>query len=181
MCQPQSGENRHCIQLHDSLTVSRPKHTNKCAITRRPDSFHFNPTASMMSVLPTISSCNNILCVVMKNSHCLGSVIQNMTKCAKKSQASMACQDPLQEIGAPNVMVTDNARELHGDSQTDVSQTHCIKDQNSETHHQNQNLAKHRGGVPQSAMTRCLSKLVAPLSHWCHCSKFTSHVWTHLA
>lgn len=93
----------------------------------------------------------------------------------RKSQAYKKFQDLVREVGAPNVMVTDNARELTGDKWLQVCREFCIGDHTTEAYHPQQNLAEQRGGDIKTAILILYHHTPhAPVAFWCYALEYLS-------
>ena len=92
----------------------------------------------------------------------------------KESQASNCFRDFVCQIGAPRVIVNDNAKAMTGNNWLSVCRDFCIKDHNSEAYHQNQNLAERRGGIYKLAIIKLFhnTPTSVPISFWCYALEF---------
>ncbi len=100
----------------------------------------------------------------------------------RKSQAPSKFQDLVREVGAPNAMITDNARELTGDKWLEVCHTYCIEDHTTEAYHPNQNLAERRGGDIKTAVLILFHHTPhAPIEFWCYALEYLGLIRNSLA
>ena len=96
----------------------------------------------------------------------------------KESQASNCFRDFVRQIGAPRVIVNDNAKTMTGNNWLSVCRDFCIEDHNSEAYHQNQNLAERRGGIYKLAIIKLFhnTPTSVPISFWCYALEFIALV-----
>ena len=95
----------------------------------------------------------------------------------RESEAPAAYEDVIRSIGAPNKMVTDNAKVCTGIKWTTISRRFCIESGLSVPHHQHQNYAENCGGNFKLAVLRLLHHTPhAPLCYWCFAAEFLDKV-----
>ena len=100
----------------------------------------------------------------------------------RKSQCTSRFLDLIREVGAPNAMVTDNAREMTGEDWINICRQFCIESHSTEAYHPNQNLAERRGGDLKTAVIKLFHHTPhAPLSYWCYALEYLSLVRSCLA
>ena len=87
----------------------------------------------------------------------------------KKAQANARFRDLVREVGAPNIMVTDGAKEMTGEDWLNTCRQFCISSHMSEAYHQNSSLAERRGGDLKTALIKMFHLTPqAPLAFWCY-------------
>ena len=85
----------------------------------------------------------------------------------QKSQAHIAFEDFVREVGAPNYMINDHAEELTGENWLKVARRSIIDTHVTEPYHQNENLAERRGGGLKDALQLLFFNTPsAPLMYW---------------
>ena len=101
----------------------------------------------------------------------------------KESQANEKLRDLFRSVGAPRVMVNDNAKTMTGKAWLDTLRQFCVDGHCSEAYHQNQNLAERRGGDYKTAILKLYhyACIRAPLSFWCFAFDFLKLVRACLA
>lgn len=101
----------------------------------------------------------------------------------KESQASDVYEDVIRHIGAPNRLVSDNARTLNVSSKfTAINRRYCIETGFTVPHHQSSNFAEGSGGNLKVAVRKLfLNTPHAPLEYWCFAVEFLNQVRRYLA
>ena len=107
----------------------------------------------------------------------------NVVKLMKReSQVPTAYEDCVIEHGAPNRVVTDNAKALTSNRFRNISRKYCISVGNTVPYAQHQNYAEGEGGNFKFAVRKCMHYTPhAPIEYWCYCATFLDKVRRHLA
>ena len=91
----------------------------------------------------------------------------------RESEAPNTYEDLIRNVGAPNKMVTDNAKVLTGTKWTSISRKYCVATGLTVPDHQHQNFAENCGGNFKLALLRLFHYTPhAPLSYWCYAATF---------
>jgi hypothetical protein len=90
----------------------------------------------------------------------------------KESESHGAYQDFIREVGAPNVLLTDNAQTEVGKLWTKTSRDNATKRIYSVPHNQNQNQAERKIHDVKKRTIKTLRLARAPLEFWCYCMKY---------
>jgi hypothetical protein len=99
----------------------------------------------------------------------------------KESQSHGAYQDFIQNVGAPNVLLTDNARTQIGKKWTKTSRENVTRQIKSIPNYQNQNQAKRKIQDVQKQTILTLQYGKTPLTFWCFCQQFIVDCLNHSA
>jgi hypothetical protein len=95
----------------------------------------------------------------------------------RESQAVGELQDIIREIGAPNYIVSDNAKVYRSSAWIKVLRDNVIESRFSEAYHQNQNYAELRGGLLKTAVLKLFHMTPwAPLEYWCYAVEYLNYV-----
>ena len=107
----------------------------------------------------------------------------NVMKLLKReSNVSVVYEDTIIEHGAPNKIVTDNAKSLTSKKFKDVSRKYVIQTGNSAPHSQHQNYSEGEGGNFKFQVCKLLHMTPhAPDVYWCYAASFTDKVRRHLS
>ena len=85
----------------------------------------------------------------------------------QKSQAPDKFADYVRQVGAPNYMINDHAKELTGSEWLKVARRSIIDTSVTEPYHQNSNLAERRGGsLKENLQLLFLNTPWAPFRYW---------------
>ena len=101
----------------------------------------------------------------------------------RESEAANMYEDVIRHIGAPNRMVSDNARTLNKSAKfTSINRRFCIETGFTVPHHQSSNLAENSGGNLKVAVRKLfLHTPHAPLEYWCYAVEFLNQVRRYLS
>ena len=100
----------------------------------------------------------------------------------KESQNHEKYLDVIRHIGAPDFVVTDNAKSMTGSKWSNTNRYYCIGQGTSEPHHQNQNYSEGRGGNAKTKLIKLFHETPhAPLSYWCYGLEHLDHISGYLA
>ena len=83
-----------------------------------------------------------------------------------KSQVPTQLEDYAREVGVPNIMIHDGAKEVSSKKWLDLIRRYIIAERVSEPHHQNQNLAERRGGDIKRAFEKLFHETGADIRYW---------------
>ena len=83
-----------------------------------------------------------------------------------KHQVPERTEDFVREIGAPDIIYHDNAKETMSDKWLALLRKYIIDDEMCEPHHQNSNLAERRGGMMKSAFDKLFLETSADIKYW---------------
>ena len=97
----------------------------------------------------------------------------------KEKHNSGAYQDYIREIGAPNVLGSDNAQSETGNKWKAISRTHCVDQITTTPHGQHQNGAELKVRGVKHRTIRTLFCSGAPQVFWCYCLAFIINCWNH--
>ena len=127
----------------------------------------------------TVKSIRNYKCVqlfVHVNSDYL------FVRCMQREAHSHgAYQDFIREIGAPEMIVTDNSQTQTGQKWEQTSRSVMTKQRTFAPHNQNQNKAERRIGDVKHKTVHVLFRSGAPLLFWCYALIFVVDCLNHLA
>jgi hypothetical protein len=84
-------------------------------------------------------------------------------------------------VGAPNILLTDNAQTQIGKKWTGTSQNNATKQINSAPHNQNQNQAERKIRNVKRRVMLTLRYSCAPIAFWCFCLHFIVDCLNHTA
>ena len=100
----------------------------------------------------------------------------------KESQNHEKYLDVIRHIGAPDFVVTDNAKSMTGSKWSNTNRYYCIGQGTSEPHHQNQNYSEGRGGNAKTKLIKLFHETPhAPISYWCYGLEHLDHISGYLA
>jgi hypothetical protein len=100
----------------------------------------------------------------------------------RESQAVGELQDIIHKIGAPNFIVSDNAKVYQGSAWVKVLRDNVIESRFAEAYHQNQNYAELRGGLLKTSILKLFHMTPwAPLEYWCYALEYLNYVHPLLA
>jgi hypothetical protein len=103
-------------------------------------------------------------------------------RCMKREAHSHgAYQDFVREVGAPNLLLTDNARTEIGKKWTKTSRDNITKQVATAPHNQQQNQAERKIRDLKSRVLVTLRKSNAPIQFWCYCLVWISDCLNHTA
>jgi len=95
----------------------------------------------------------------------------------RESQAVGELQDIIREVGAPNYIVSDNAKIYSSSDWVKVLRDNVIESRFAEAYHQNQNYAELRGGLMKTAILKLFHLTPwAPLEYWCYALEYLNYV-----
>ena len=95
----------------------------------------------------------------------------------RESQVPVEYKNCVLEHGAPNKIVTDNAKALTSNKFKAVSRKYMITTGNTVPHEQHQNYSEGEGGNFKFAVSKCLHLTPhAPKVYWCFCAGFLDKV-----
>ena len=100
---------------------------------------------------------------------------------SSESQFSETLQDFIRKWGAPDVLMSDNAKSETGKKVKKILREYCIKDQQSEAHQQNQNLAESRIGEIKRSTNIMMDRTGTPDDLWYLCMTYVVYLLNHLA
>jgi hypothetical protein len=164
---PVEMDNREAPQQHRKQRV-RPLHPKR--VTGRTDSDTF---------FSTIKSVMGFSCVQLFFCH-ISQLLY--VKCMRReSHSHGAYQDFVRNVGAPNVLLTDNAKTQIGKKWTGTSRVNVTKQINSAPHNQNQNQAERKIRDVKRRVMLTLRRSCAPLIFWCFCLYFIVDCLNHTA
>ena len=84
-------------------------------------------------------------------------------------------------VGAPNTLLTDNAKTEIGKKWTKTSRQHAVAQKNLVPHNQHQNRAEPKVGLVKNRTILTLRKSRAPVDFWCYCLMFIIVCLNHTA
>ena len=90
----------------------------------------------------------------------------------RESHSHGAYQDFIREVGAPQMIVSDNAKTQTGKKWEATSQSYLIKQRRFAPYNQNQNKAERRIQDVKHKVMMVLDRGRAPLKFWCYCLIF---------
>ena len=100
----------------------------------------------------------------------------------KESQNHEKYLDVIRDIGAPDFVVTDNAKSMTGSKWSNTNRYYCIGQGTSEPHHQNQNYSEGRGGNAKNKLIKLFHETPhAPIHYWCYGLEHIDHLSGYLA
>ena len=99
----------------------------------------------------------------------------------RESHSHGAYQDFIREIGAPNMLITDNSQTQTGEKWESTSRSIMTKQRTFAPHNQNQSMAERRIGVVKHKTVHVLSRSGAPLLFWCYALIFVVDCLNHIA
>ena len=103
-------------------------------------------------------------------------------RCIKREAHSHgAYQDFVREVGAPNLLLTDNARTETGKRWTKTSRNNITKQIATAPYNQQQNQAERKIGNLKSRVLVTLRKANAPIEFWCYCLVWIADCLNHTA
>ena len=91
---------------------------------------------------------------------------------AKKSHSHGAYQDFVRDVGAPNILLTDNSKTQSGVKWQRTSRDNVTKQIHSVPHNQNQNQAERKVRDVKKRTILTLRYAQAPIVFWCYCMVF---------
>ena len=95
----------------------------------------------------------------------------------RESQAPDMYEDIIREYGAPNKMVTDNAKVCTGKRWTEINRKYCIATGLSVPHHQHQNYCEGEGGNLKFKLLKLFHNTThTPIHYWCYALEFVDQV-----
>jgi hypothetical protein len=92
----------------------------------------------------------------------------------KRSQSPGTLSSLLTDFGAPTTMKSDNAPEFKSKRWTSSLNTYVIKQEYTEAHHPNENLAERRGGAIKAATVHLMTLTSTPAEFWCFALEYVS-------
>ena len=92
----------------------------------------------------------------------------------REAHSHGAYQDFVREVGAPNLLLTDNAQTQIGKKWTKTSRDNITKQVATAPHNQQQNQAERKIGNMKTRVLLTLRKSKAPLSFWCYCLQWVA-------
>jgi len=98
-----------------------------------------------------------------------------------ENQMPETLQDFIRQWGAPSGLLSDNAKAETSKVVKDILRLYCIKDMQSEAHHQHQNYAERRIQEVKSTANIIMDRVNAPMCLWYLCLKYVVQVLNHLA
>jgi hypothetical protein len=99
----------------------------------------------------------------------------------RKSHSYGAYQDFVQDVGAPNMLLTDNSQTQTGKKWTKTSQENITKQVQSAPHDQNQNQAERKIRDVKNRTILTFRYSSAPLLFWCYCMTLVVDCLNHTA
>ena len=99
----------------------------------------------------------------------------------REAHSHGAYQDFIREVGAPQVIVTDNSQTQTGQKWEATSRGIMTKQRTFAPHNQNQNKAERRIGDVKHKVVHVLQRAGAPLIFWCYCLIFVVDCLNHIA
>jgi hypothetical protein len=99
----------------------------------------------------------------------------------REAHSHGAYQDFVRNIGAPNILLTDNSQTQTGKKWTATSRANVTKQINSVPHNQNQNHAERKIQDVKKRVIMTLRYAKAPLVFWCYCLHFIVDCFNHTA
>jgi len=99
----------------------------------------------------------------------------------REALSSGAYQDFIRNVGAPNLLVSDNSKNQAGNKWRDISRTYCIKHNFTAPKNQNQSHAERNIGTMKRHTFQLLWSAKAPLSFWCYALMFAIDTWNYSA
>jgi hypothetical protein len=98
-----------------------------------------------------------------------------------ESQVPGTFEDFIRDVGAPQKLVSDNAKSETGKRMTDLLRLYCVKDGQSEPHQQNQNYAEQKIGQVKRMVNGIMDRTGTPAVYWLLCTLFSICLLNHLA
>ena len=103
-------------------------------------------------------------------------------RCMRKERESHgAYQDLIREVGAPNLLLTDNAQTETGKKWTKTSRDNATRQVKTVPHNQNQNNAERKIQDVKRRTILTLRYAAAPLVFWCYCMSLVIDCLNHSA
>jgi hypothetical protein len=99
----------------------------------------------------------------------------------KESESHGAYQDLVRDVGAPNLILTDNAQTEIGKKWTKTSRDNATRQIKTAPHNQNQNNAERKIQDVKHRTIMTLRYAAAPLVFWCYCMHFIVDCLNHSA
>jgi hypothetical protein len=99
----------------------------------------------------------------------------------REAHSHGAYQDFVRNVGAPNILLTDNSQTQTGKKWTATSRANVTKQINSVPHNQNQNHAERKIQDVKKRVIMTLRYAKAPLVFWCYCLHFIVDCLNHSA
>ena len=99
----------------------------------------------------------------------------------REAHSHGAYQDFVREVGAPNLLLTDNARTETGKKWTKTSRDNITKQVAIAPHNQNQNQAERKVRDLKARVLVTLRKANAPIQFWCYCLLWIADCLNHTA
>ena len=99
----------------------------------------------------------------------------------KESHSHGAYQDFVRDVGAPNHLLTDNAKTETGKKWTQTSRANATRQTATVPHNQNQNQAERKIRDVKNRVMLTLRYANAPLVFWCYCLMFIVDCLNHTA
>ena len=99
-------------------------------------------------------------------------------RCMRR-EAHGAYQDYIRDVGAPNLLLTDNAQTQVGVKWTQTSRENITKQITTAPYNQQQNQAERKVRDVKSRVLLTLRKSNAPIIFWCYCLTFVTDCLNH--
>ncbi len=99
----------------------------------------------------------------------------------REAHSHGAYQDVIREVGAPNLLLTDNAQTQIGVKWTQTSRENVTKQVSTAPYNQQQNQAERKIRDMKSRVLLTLRRSKAPIIFWCYCLTWVSDCLNHTA